>query len=418
MMFSHMLSSSKANQTRMEMPMLKNPKAKRMMEEAMELAGKALKIEEGKQRCVFCQLDVLGGNLVEHYTSHYSLEQPGMLVKVLVAKNYQASLRCPLNTCDNREMAVAELDLHIATEHDILKAVLEEDTRIDEKEVLKNIFQWEEKVVVWPFREDKSESWLDPKEMLIVDTEKVEADNSEAESNDHCEDGEIEDDDSEDAEEAENSKDDLERMFQDATSVDKSKRTNDKDEEMQQTNSFFGDIDSAYSHEIGGFEKESMNIKTEPTPEGKRLKEETISEALREISRGVPSRVAAQKFGLSRNLLARRVKLQDTRGWSKRPPGRQSRVMSREEESQFAECLRNRFFVFVFPIVECLRNRFNATTKDQMLEWATLRSLLQRHLQNMVEASPSRFTGFEATNQLPSYKYCRRFVQVHRQDLF
>ena len=136
----HMLSSSKANQSRMGMPMLKNPKAKKMMEEALELARKALKVEEeeDKQRCTFCQLDVLAGNLVEHYTSHYSLEQPGMLVKMLVAKNLQASLRCPLNTCKNKEMAVAELDLHIATDHDLLKAVVEEDTRLDEKD--KNIF--------------------------------------------------------------------------------------------------------------------------------------------------------------------------------------------------------------------------------------------------------------------------------------
>ena len=68
----HMLSSTKANQSRMGMPMLKNPKAKKMMEEALELARKALKVEEeeeDKQRCTFCQLDVLAGNLVEHYTT-------------------------------------------------------------------------------------------------------------------------------------------------------------------------------------------------------------------------------------------------------------------------------------------------------------------------------------------------------------
>ena len=63
-----------------------------MLEEALELAQKALKVEESKQRCAFCQLDVLDCHLVEHYTSHYFLEQPGLMVKVLVAKNSRALL--------------------------------------------------------------------------------------------------------------------------------------------------------------------------------------------------------------------------------------------------------------------------------------------------------------------------------------
>ena len=67
------------------------------------------------------------------------------------------------------------------------------------------------------------------------------------------------------------------------------------------------------SDENKGFKKETSNINTEQA-EGRRLKEEMISEALREISRGVPSRVAAKKFGLSRNLVARRVKQEDTSG--------------------------------------------------------------------------------------------------------
>ena len=232
----------------------------------MELAGK---VEESKQRCALCQLDVLDCHLVEHYTSHYSLEQPGLMVKVLVAKNRQASLRCPLNTCKNQEMAAAELDLHIATEHEILKAVLEEDARMEEKGLLETIFYWEEKVqeVVLAFGENKSESQLDPRGMMNVNTDIAVADNLEAEANDHYEDGEIEDDDTED--EAENAKDNLERMFQDARTVNKSQRTNDKDEELHQQDLNFGSTNKIEIGEMGSSD-ENMNTLVELKSDNKK----------------------------------------------------------------------------------------------------------------------------------------------------
>lgn len=368
----------------MELPKLRNPKAKRMMEEAMRLARKALEVEEGRQKCVFCQLGVSGGHLVEHYTSHYSLEQPGLLLKVLVAKNIKVNLRCPLPTCDNQEMEGAKLDLHIATEHDILKAVLEEDARLAEKRlIIKSLFPHAENVHDVAFRvgdNSVSDGLLDPQGMVKVDPDEEKEDNGkeDSEAGGHCEDGEIEDFNSE--EQLENAKDDLERMFHDAKTVDKIETPIGRREEVKEMQP-----------------KRRRVQKDSPADwsEKRREKEELMKEALAEIARGTPSRVVARQFGLSRNFLAKRVKQQDTRGWVRSAYGAQSRVMSKEEESKFAESLRRQF-----------------NNLGQLLQWQTLKGLIQRHLQNLVEANPSRSTGFEGTNQVPTNQYLRRFLQI------
>ena len=379
----------------MELPKLKNPKAKLMMEEAMRLAREALEVEEGRQRCAFCQLEVSGGILVEHYTSHYSLEQPGLLVKVLVDKNSKANLRCPLATCDNQEMEAVELDLHIAVQHHgILKAVLEEDARLPEKKVINSLFPSEEKVHdVWDFS-----GRLGPKEVVKVEPE-IEMEengkgNLEAESKGHREDGEIEDDDSDGTYESESTNeslvqslvkcnDDLERMFHGAKTDDKVHAINENQEAEKEI-------------EIKEQKPKRRRVQKESPSdwsEKRRQKEELIKEALTQIATGVPSRVVARQFGLSRNFLAKRVKQQDTSGWVRATYGAQSRVMSKLEESKFAESLRKQF-----------------NNLGQLLEWQTLKSLLQRHLQNLVTANPSRLTGFEATDQVPHRAYLRRFV--------
>ena len=368
----------------MELAKLKNPKAARMMEEAMKLARKALEVEEGRKKCSFCQLEVLGGNLVEHYTSHYSLEQPGLLVKVLVAKNTKVNLRCPLPTCDNQEMEGAKLDLHIATEHDILKAVLEEDARLPEKMVIiKSLFPCEDNL----FRvgdNSVSEGLLDPEGLVKVDPDEEIEDNGkeDSEAGGPCEDGEIKDLDSEDRRHSENAKDDLERMFHDAKTVDKIETPIGRMEEENESK----ELQPKRRRRV---KKDSPADWTEK----RREKEKLIKEALAQIAAGTPSRVVARQFRLSRNFLAKRVKQEDTRDWVRARYGGQSRVMTKEEESKFAESLRRQF-----------------NNLGQLLQWQTLKGLLQRHLQNLVEENPSRLTGFEATNQAPHTRYLRRFV--------
>ena len=367
---------------------MKNPKAKRMMVEAMRLAQKAVEVEEGKQKCAFCQLEVLGGNLVEHYTSHYSLEQPGLLVKVLVAKNTKANLRCPLPTCDNEEMEGVKLDLHIATEHDILKAVLEEDARLAEKKVIiESLFPFDEKVHdVSAFTSGDnsvSDVMVDPKGMVKVepDVELEENGEEDSKAEGHCEEGEIEDFDSE--EPTGNTKDGLKRIFDDAKTADKIETPIEKKEEAVQPK----------RRRRRRFEKDSPAEWSEK----RRAKEELVKEALAQIAVGTPTRVVSRQFRLSRKTLAKRVKEQDTRGWVKGfgRTNQQSSVMSYEEESRFAESLRKQF------------NQWG-----KLIEWKTLKSLLQRHLQNLVEANPSRLTGYEATNQIPNNDYVRRFENL------
>ena len=373
----------------MKLAMLKNPQAKRMMEEAMRLAQKALEVEEGRQRCGFCQLEVLGSSLEEHYTSHYSLEQPGMLVKVLVAKNTRVNLRCPLATCDNQKMEAAELDLHIAREHDILKAVLKEDARLSEQMLIKSLFPSEEEVHdVSAFSVDNksvSDGLLDPKVVVKVDPagEIEENETKDSEARDYCEDGEIEDLDWEDTDQAENTKEYFERMFHDTKTID------DKIQTIIERKEEENEIEQPHTKRRR-VKKESPEDWTEK----RRQKEKLMKEALAQISTGTPSRVVARKFGLSRNFLAKRVKQEDTRGWVRAAYGGQSRVMSKEEEKKFAESLRKQF-----------------NSLGQVLQWQTLKGLLQRHLQNLVKANPSRLTGFEATNQMPNTRYLRRFVQ-------
>ena len=268
-MFVQMLSGgTKEKQKPMELTMLKNPKAKLMMEEAMRLAGKALEVEAGRQRCKLCHLEVLGGDLVEHYTSHYSLEQPGLLVKALVAKNTKTSLRCPLSTCDNKEMEATELDLHIATQHGILKSVMEDDARLPEKKLYKSLFP-SELDDVWAIGEDGN-SLLDPK----VDQENKIGENLESEPTEQCEDGEIEYENSENSDKTENTKDHIMKMFQDAKSVDKIQPTFLKEEE-----------------EENEMKPKKRKVKTESPSEWseKRMqREETVKEALGQIATGTP----------------------------------------------------------------------------------------------------------------------------------
>ena len=259
---------TKEKQKPMELTMLKNPKAKLMMEEAMRLAGKALEVEAGRQRCKLCHLEVLGGDLVEHYTSHYSLEQPGLLVKALVAKNTKTSLRCPLSTCDNKEMEATELDLHIATQHGILKSVMEDDARLPEKKLHKSLFP-SELDDVWVIGEDGN-SLLDPK----VDQENKIGENLESEPTNQCEDGEIEYENSENSDKAENTKDHIMKMFQDAKSVDMIQPTFLKEEE-----------------EENEMKPKKRKVKTESPSEWsekRRQREETVKEALGQIATGTP----------------------------------------------------------------------------------------------------------------------------------
>ena len=265
-MFVQMLSGgTKEKQKPMELTMLKNPKAKLMMEEAMRLAGKALEVEAGRQRCKLCHLEVLGGDLVEHYTSHYSLEQPGLLVKALVAKNTKTSLRCPLSTCDNKEMEATELDLHIATQHGILKSVMEDDARLPEKKLL---FP-SELDDVWVIGEDGN-CLLDPK----VDQENKIGENLESEPTEQCEDGEIEYENSENSDKTENTKDHIMKMFLDAKSVDMVQPTFLKEEE-----------------EENEMKPKKRKVKTESPSEWsekRRQREETVKEALGQIATGTP----------------------------------------------------------------------------------------------------------------------------------
>ena len=233
----------------------------------MRLAGKALEVEAGRQRCKLCHLEVLGGDLVEHYTSHYSLEQPGLLVKALVAKNTKTSLRCPLSTCDNKEMEATELDLHIATQHGILKSVMEDDARLPEKKLL---FP-SELDDVWVIGEDGN-SLLDPK----VDQENKIGENLESEPTDQCEDGEIEYENSENSDKTENTKDHIMKMFQDAKSVDMVQPTFLKEEEEE--------------NEMKERPKK-RKVKTESPSEWsekRRQREETVKEALGQIATGTP----------------------------------------------------------------------------------------------------------------------------------
>ena len=125
--------------------------------------------------------------------------------------------------------------------------------------------------------------------------------------------------------------------------------------------------------------------------EQRRSREGLVKEALAQIAQGSSYSVVAKQSGLCRNLLAKRVKEQDTSNWVKNPgPG--SKVMSKEEEWRFAESLRKQF-----------------NDSGKLLEWQTLKSLLQRHLQNLVQANPARLTGFEESNQKPTTGYTRRF---------
>ena len=263
---------TKEKQKPMELTMLKNPKAKLMMEEAMRLAGKALEVEAGRQRCKLCHLEVLGGDLVEHYTSHYSLEQPGLLVKALVAKNTKTSLRCPLSTCDNKEMEATELDLHIATQHGILKSVMEDDARLPEKKLHKSLFP-SELDDVWAIGEDGN-SLLDPKVDQENKIEEHGMDN--LEPTEQCEDGEIEYENSENSDKTENTKDHIMKMFQDAKSVDKIQPTFLKEEEEE--------------NEMKERPKK-RKVKTESPSEWsekRRQREETVKEALEQIATGTP----------------------------------------------------------------------------------------------------------------------------------
>ena len=115
-----------------------NPKAKLIMEEAMSLVERAVEVEEGVQVCLLCQRKVEGGRMVEHYTFHYTVEQPGALLGRLATSG--CILRCPLPSCSTNEMQVAELNLHLATEHEMLKKVLEVDAREGMRELVNVLF--------------------------------------------------------------------------------------------------------------------------------------------------------------------------------------------------------------------------------------------------------------------------------------
>ena len=60
---------------------MRNPKAKLIMEEALVLVERAMEVEEeGIQVCLLCKVEVEASHMVEHYTFHYTVEQPGALL--------------------------------------------------------------------------------------------------------------------------------------------------------------------------------------------------------------------------------------------------------------------------------------------------------------------------------------------------
>ena len=135
-----------------------------------------------------------------------------------------------------------------------------------------------------------------------------------------------------------------------------------------------------------------VQMKHRSTRKEMQAREGLVKEALAQIAQGSSYRLVARQFRLSRKFLTKRVKEQDTSDWVKNPRGRGSKVMSKEEEWRFAESLRKQF-----------------NDSGKLLEWQTLKSLLQRHLQNLVQANPARLTGFEESNQKPTTGYTRRF---------
>ena len=115
-----------------------NPKAKLIMEEALLLVSRAVEVEEGVQVCLLCQKEVESRRMVEHHTFHYTVEEPGALLGRLATS--ECILRCPLPSCKPNGMQVAELNLHLATEHDMLKKVLEVDAREGRRELVNVLF--------------------------------------------------------------------------------------------------------------------------------------------------------------------------------------------------------------------------------------------------------------------------------------
>ena len=118
---------------------MQNPKAKLMVEEALVLLKRAIELEQqGRQVCLLCKREVEGDHLVEHYIFHYTDEESGALLKAL--GTCQNLLRCPFPSCSLNELEVAELNLHLATEHDMLKKVLEVDAREGRRELVNVLF--------------------------------------------------------------------------------------------------------------------------------------------------------------------------------------------------------------------------------------------------------------------------------------
>ena len=118
---------------------MQNPKAKLMVEEALVLLKRAIELEQqGRQVCLLCKREVEGDHLVEHYIFHYTDEESGALLKAL--GTCQNLLRCPFPSCSLNELEVAELNLHLATEHEMLKKVLEVDAREGMRELVNVLF--------------------------------------------------------------------------------------------------------------------------------------------------------------------------------------------------------------------------------------------------------------------------------------
>ena len=74
--------------------------------------------------------------------------------------------------------------------------------------------------------------------------------------------------------------------------------------------------------------------------------------------------------------------------------GRPRRVFGEEEEVKFAAALHKRFGLL-----------------GEQLDWRTLRVVMQKHLQNLVRANPSKVTGWELNDQRPNENFLRRFAK-------
>ena len=338
---------------------MKNPKAKLIMEEALVLVDRAMKVEEeGFQLCLLCKVEV--GHLVEHYTFHYTVERPGALLSALATS--KSILRCPIPSCSPNEMELAELNLHLATEHDLLKKVLEVDVREGRRELLKVLF----------FNHGQGG---EEEQCLAEEEGKVEmADDSEVVNNEREQEHKV-----------------FQLLAHRETTVDEE--------------SVKGDLEVGKDDlEVGEvLVKEEENVTKKEVVVDKKDRKKAMNQALDFIKDGGSLRKASWKFDVPleslRSSLYRKERYKHRVGVIR--AGRPRRVFDEEEEVKFAGALHKRFNLL-----------------GEKLDWRTLRVLMQKHLQNLVRTNSSRVTGWELNNQRPNESFLRRFAKRNNLPIF